>query len=188
MKQESLQKTGHLAAEVEKKRDRTGLIADLEKKCAAAFGLKDGKVAFQILTQAANLQCSSGSEKNLDNFSTALGTLSEIAPRGALEMLLAVQMMGVYQAALKFLANATAEGQTAEGRDLNVLRATPLMRLFLEQVEAMQKLKGKAGQQKVTVEHVHVHQGGQAIVGAVSARVEGAREGASDDRSPAKSA
>ena len=107
MKQESLQKTGHLAAEVEKKRDRTGLIADLEKKCAAAFGLKDGKVAFQILTQAANLQCSSGSEKNLDNFSTALGTLSEIAPRGALEMLLAVQMMGVYQAALKFLANAT---------------------------------------------------------------------------------
>ena len=52
----------------------------------------------------------------------------------------------------------------------------------------MQKLKGKHGQQKVTVEHVHVHQGGQAIVGAVSARVDGAGEGASDDRSPAKSA
>jgi len=33
----------------------------------------------------------------------------------------------------------------------------------------MAKLKGKAGQQKVTVEHVHVYQGGQAIVGAVSA-------------------
>jgi hypothetical protein len=33
---------------------------------------------------------------------------------------------------------------------------------------ALQKLRGKAGQQKVTVEHVHVHQGGQAIVGAVS--------------------
>jgi len=43
------------------------------------------------------------------------------------------------------------------------------MRLFNEQLEAMQKLKGKAGQQKVTVEHVHVHEGGQAIVGAVSA-------------------
>jgi hypothetical protein len=33
-------------------------------------------------------------------------------------------------------------------------------------IEAMQKLKGKTGQQ--TVEHVHVYQGGQAIVGAVS--------------------
>ena len=42
------------------------------------------------------------------------------------------------------------------------------MRVFNEQLEAMQKLKGKAGQQKVTVEHVHVHEGGQAIEGAVS--------------------
>lgn len=82
-------------------------------------------------------------------------------------MMLAVQMMGVHQAALMFLKNATVEQQTAEGRDLNLLRATRLMRLFLEQLEAMQKLKGKAGQQKVTVEHVHVHEGGRAIVGAV---------------------
>ena len=42
------------------------------------------------------------------------------------------------------------------------------MRLHLEQIEAMQKLKGTARQQKVTVEHVHVHEGGQAIVGTVS--------------------
>jgi len=35
------------------------------------------------------------------------------------------------------------------------------------QVEALQRYRGK-GQQKVTVEHVHVHAGGQAIVGAVT--------------------
>ena len=34
----------------------------------------------------------------------------------------------------------------------------------------MAKLKGTASQQKVTVEHVHVNKGGQAIVGAVSKR------------------
>jgi hypothetical protein len=34
------------------------------------------------------------------------------------------------------------------------------------QVEALQRYRGK-GQQKVTVEHVHVHSGGQAIVGAL---------------------
>jgi ATP-dependent Clp protease adapter protein ClpS len=33
----------------------------------------------------------------------------------------------------------------------------------------MAKLKGKGGQQKVTVEHVHVHKGGQAIVGEIRA-------------------
>jgi hypothetical protein len=32
------------------------------------------------------------------------------------------------------------------------------MRLFIDQLEAMAKLKGKVGQQKVTVEHVHVHE------------------------------
>jgi len=40
------------------------------------------------------------------------------------------------------------------------------MRIFNEQLEAMQKLKGRASQQ--AVEHVHVHEGGQAIVGAVN--------------------
>jgi hypothetical protein len=35
-------------------------------------------------------------------------------------------------------------------------------------LEALNRHRGK-GQQKVTVEHVHVHQGGQAIVGSVTA-------------------
>jgi hypothetical protein len=34
------------------------------------------------------------------------------------------------------------------------------------QVEALQRYRGK-GQQKVTVEHVHVRSGGQAIVGTI---------------------
>jgi hypothetical protein len=50
--------------------------------------------------------------------------------------------------------------------DANVLRATKLMRFQLEQIEAMQKLKAKAGQQEVTVEHVHVHEGGQRECGS----------------------
>jgi hypothetical protein len=99
----------------------------------------------------------------------AADLISEFTPRNATEALLAVQMFGVHEAALHFLQRATLEGQTFEGNDANVLRATKLMRLFNEQVELMAKLKGTASQQKVTVEHVHVHQGGQAIVGAVTA-------------------
>jgi hypothetical protein len=34
------------------------------------------------------------------------------------------------------------------------------------QMEALQRYRGK-GEQKMVVEHVHVHQGGQAIVGSV---------------------
>jgi hypothetical protein len=50
-----------------------------------------------------------------------------------------------------------------------VHRAVRLMRLFNDQLEAYAKLKGKTSEQKVTVEHVHVYEGGQAIVGSVDA-------------------
>ncbi len=42
-----------------------------------------------------------------------------------------------------------------------------LARTFTAQVEALKRYR-TGGEQKVTVEHVHVHQGGQAIVGTVN--------------------
>jgi hypothetical protein len=48
-----------------------------------------------------------------------------------------------------------------------IVRMVKLLRTYTMQVEALQRYRGK-GQQKVTVEHVHVHSGGQAIVGAVT--------------------
>jgi len=91
-----------------------------------------------------------------------------MAPQSLTEAMLAAQAIATHEAALNFLRRASLDGQTVEGADANVLRATRLMRLHLEQIEAMQKLKGRTGQQKVTVEHVHVYQGGQAIVGVAS--------------------
>ena len=98
----------------------------------------------------------------------AMNAIRELSPNTLTEAMLAVQTIATHEAALTFLQRALLEGQSIEGADSNVLRATRLMRLHLEQIEAMLKLKGKTGQQKVTVKHVHVYQGGQAIVGAVS--------------------
>ena len=81
--------------------------------------------------------------------------------------MLAVQMIGVHEAATVFLRRAQPDRDTGDEAEANVQRAVRLMRLFNEQIGVMAKLKGTASQQKVTVEHVHVHQGGQAIVGAV---------------------
>jgi hypothetical protein len=179
MKQKSLQETTP-PADVKKAADRAESIARLGKISAFGLGLKDEKAALQILMQAWNLPYCGASQDDFDRLMTASGTLLEIGPKGALESLLAVQMMGVHNAALMFLRNATADGQDIEVRDANVLRAVRLMRLFNEQLEAMQKLQGKAGQQKVTVEHVHVHNGGQAIVGAVSTGKTDQGEGVSE--------
>src|SRR5258707_7239309 len=62
--------------------------------------------------------------------------------------------------------------QTAEGRQTNLAQAAKLTRANATQMEALAKHRGK-GQQKVIVEHVHVYQGGQAIVGQVSPRGDG---------------
>ena len=82
--------------------------------------------------------------------------------------MLGSEMIASHEAAMSFLSRATNPEQPTANIDLNVARATRLMRLFNEQLDAWAKLRGKSGQQKVTVEHVHVHQGGQAIVGTVT--------------------
>jgi len=74
---------------------------------------------------------------------------------------------------MTFCRRAVHPDQNSEGIDANVARASQFMKVFLEQVTCLQKLKGQAGQQRVTVEHVHVNQGGQAIVGMVTPRGEG---------------
>ena len=46
-------------------------------------------------------------------------------------------------------------------------QANKLSRTYVALLDALNSHRGK-GQQKVTVEHVHVHSGGQAIVGKVN--------------------
>jgi hypothetical protein len=51
----------------------------------------------------------------------------------------------------------------------NLNSANKLSRTYSTLLEALNRHRGK-GSQKVTVEHVHVHEGGQAIVGNVDTR------------------
>jgi hypothetical protein len=153
-------------------------VVALQKDVCEACGVNDPKLAAEILGQAAALQVWGRFKTDPERVAGALAILHGLNPENATQALLAVQMVGVHHNALMFLRRASLEGQTFDGSDANVLRATRLMRVFNEQLEAMQKLKGKAGQQKVTVEHVHIHEGGQAIVGAVAAT--GLRRGVGD--------
>jgi hypothetical protein len=159
-----IRKTGPAEITVKATRTIDELLADL----CSLTGTVHNEVAIRI---AGQVQMSLGQPKasNVDgSLIQAISTIAEIAPQNGIEAMLAAQMIATHEMALLCLSRVTLEGQTVEGAESNVLRATRLMRLHLEQIEAMQKLKGKAGQQKVTVEHVHVYQGGQAIVGAVS--------------------
>ncbi|MEW6658020.1 MAG: hypothetical protein AB1424_05120 [Thermodesulfobacteriota bacterium] len=115
-------------------------------------------------------QIKKGMEKIFEHIHAAVGGIN---PENELEGMLAVQMFSAHVMSMEFSRRAMHPQQHSEGVDANVARASQFMKVFLEQVACLQKLKGKASQQKVTVEHVHVHQGGQAIVGTVTPRGEG---------------
>ncbi|WP_300548078.1 hypothetical protein [Roseovarius sp.] len=89
-----------------------------------------------------------------------------VQPRDELEAMLAVQMGAIHQATmmmarrLNHVDNITQ--QDAAERALNKLART-----YATQMEALKRYR-TGGQQKVTVEHVTVNEGGQAIVGAVT--------------------
>jgi hypothetical protein len=150
------------------KETRERLIDQVKLATCEATGTRSYEVAARIIYQVGNAHVWPKAKNEIDSMIAANATMSEMAPQNVTEAMLASQMIATHDAATMFLWRATPDGQSTEAIDANVLRATRLMRLFLEQLDAMAKLKGKASQQKVTVEHVHVHKGGQAIVGAVT--------------------
>ena len=107
----------------------------------------------------------------------AITRLTGIKPQRPVETMLAMQMIATHEAAMECLRRAMLADQTVEGRDLNLKHATRLMSVYERQVAALDKHRGK-GQQNVTVKHVHVAEGGQAIVGNVT------RNGGGDAKSP----
>jgi hypothetical protein len=128
-------------------------------------GVKNPKVSALIIDQVR--RCSFTDQR--DGMEVALETMREMRPKNLIEAQLAAQMNAVHNTALAYLEKASSPGLPFAGCDANLARATELMRLYREMSEMMLKLKGQTGQQKMTVKHVHVHEGGQAIVGTVNA-------------------
>jgi hypothetical protein len=148
----------------------------LAERFGAAIGCKASELAMTILGQVISLEspnAGKNSEQQTTELLNAIAILIEMKPTTATEAMLAAQTIGSHKLAMEFLRRAMLEGQTSEGIDANLLRAIRLMRLFTEQTAAMNKLKGKGGQQRVVVEHVNVAAGGQAIVGNLATQGRG---------------
>jgi hypothetical protein len=82
--------------------------------------------------------------------------------------MIAAQLIAAHNATMERYRRAMLGDQTLEGRRDNLSQANKLSRTYATLLEALSRYRGK-GQQKVTVEHVHVHSGGQAVVGVVEA-------------------
>jgi hypothetical protein len=131
------------------------------------FGTNNKDSTLALAKQVARLVPTTAGKLDSQNVKWALATIYGIGPKDELEGLLAVQMIGVHSLAIECLKRASLEGQTTFGMDANINRATKLLRTFTTQMEALNRHRGKVGQQMV-VGNVNVNEGGQAIVGPVS--------------------
>jgi len=92
--------------------------------------------------------------------------LGGIGPKDELEGMIAAQLLAAHNAAMECYRRAMIGEQTFEGRSEALSQANKLSRTYAVLLDALNRHRGK-GQQKVTVEHVHVQAGGQAVVGTV---------------------
>jgi hypothetical protein len=130
---------------------------------------------------------SSGSPNQLA-FNAALAVIDGVRPHDEIEAMLAAHMAVTNIALLELVARTRGSiaGHRYEGngiKRLDVLGTltNKFMRTYTMQVEALAR-KRRKGDQNIRVEYVHVHTGGQAIVGNVSHR--GGRELTKNDQQP----
>jgi hypothetical protein len=137
------------------------------------FGTKDEGLQNYLMDQLVHTFNGYASVNGCDKTKTveflkkALIILHGIQPQDEVEGLLAVQMVGVHNMAMETMSRAMLRGQTFEGKDINIKQATKMLRTFIAQIEALKRYR-TGGQQKMVIEHVHVNEGGQAIVGQVN--------------------
>lgn len=146
--------------------------ASSEKLSKETFGTGDASLQETLAFQA--MRTFSGYETSIEKWdSSALvkhtrnthSALRGIAPRDEIEGMLAVQMVGIHNLAMEFA------GRAASANHIDVTErftncAVKLSRTFTSQVEALKKYR-TGGSQRMTVEHIHVNEGGQAVVGNI---------------------
>ena len=101
------------------------------------------------------------------SMNAALAMIEAAAPKDEIEGALAVQMACTHTAAMAVLAKLDVAFAFSERRVAAFgSAAARLMRAYATQVEVLRRLRN-GGQQSVRVEHVHVNDGGQAVIGNV---------------------
>lgn len=91
--------------------------------------------------------------------------LASVGANDALSTMLVTQMAAVHDMQQRVFSIAKTS-YSPEVIQSNINQLTKLSNVFVQQAALLEKMQGNV-QQKVMVEHVHIHSGGQAIVGNV---------------------
>lgn len=137
--------------------------------------------AFDVMAHFMNQLAGSLPELSspADKLNCIVPLLHDLKPRNCMEAMIYLQLIGVHNCIMECIRRALYPDQTAEVTQILLHRVATLSKTFVGLMEALQKYRGQGSQQKVVVEYVDVGRGGQAIVGAVTQRGPGNKEGVS---------
>jgi len=124
-----------------------------------------------VLTQLSAVAVRGGKVDEV-RFNFMMSAVMGIGPKDELETLLATQMAAIHALALDY-ASQLNNSRTIPEQDYAERTLNKLMRTFAAQMETLKRYR-TGGEQKVTVQHVTVADGGQAIVGNVAQGGQGA--------------
>jgi hypothetical protein len=131
-----------------------------------SLGIADPEFITIILDELSRLRIPGIAEPHTErSINSAIALAQGVRPQDEIEAMLAAQMAAVHMATMTTAARLTTASEALwiemHGKALNKLSRT-----FAAQVDTLKRYRSK-GEQKVTVEHVTVNEGGQAIVGSV---------------------
>src|SRR5262245_56729669 len=130
-----------------------------------ALGTADLDFYHGILHQLVNAG-SRGAQIDERGLNFMLSVVKGIQPRDQIEVMLAAQMAAVHMASMT-MAQRLGQVENIPQQDSAERAFNKLSRTFASQMEALKRYR-TGGEQKVTVQHVSVSEGGQAIVGNVT--------------------
>ena len=136
-----------------------------------ALGTAHPIFAEQIIDQLHRANSVSGDD-NLVGLNFCVAAIAGMTPKDHIETMLCVQMVSIHNATMT-LARRLLRAETLVQQDGAERALNRLARTFTSQVETLKNYRS-GGAQRITVEHVSVNAGGQAIVGNVIAGGEGA--------------
>lgn len=129
-----------------------------------ALGITEPGFYDGLLSQLINIG-SPSREIDEEDINFMLAAVKGVEPRDQIETMLACQMAAVHLATMTMARRLNLARNPLE-QDGAEKAFNKLARTFALQIEALRKYRN-GGEQKVTVQHVHVSDGGQAIVGHV---------------------
>jgi len=108
-----------------------------------------------------------GKEELLTKLNASLSVFTGMKPKDSVEAMMITQMIALHEMALLSSENALLTEQPDEFVEKNMNRAAKLCRTYALLAEALNKYRNK-GKQQITVQHVNVSDGGQAVIGDVN--------------------